>query len=267
MDKEFKGARAYITIPIGIERDVELLKKYPRAILLMGEIFTLLNTTGDFYMSNKRLSEILATTTKSINDWLKILEDKKLIKRIKVIDEKTKAIKGRKITAGPNLEKLTLLGWTRESYYPSNVEVSGVCTPTLHKKSSLKKHIKNHKNKSTESKSPHPPYKEIISYLNEKTGKTFKFSSKSNQSLINARFNEGFSLEDFKQVINKKVADWGNSDKMNQYLRPRTLFGTKFEDYLNEKVKNIPSKPNYDFTRPDWQANSVPDIADDNLPF
>lgn len=76
-------------------------------------------------------------------------------------------------------------------------------------------------------------YKEIISYLNEKTGKQFKHSSQKTQTAIHARLAEGFNLEDFRNVIDKKCADWLGDKKMEEYLRPETLFGTKFESYLN----------------------------------
>lgn len=78
---------------------------------------------------------------------------------------------------------------------------------------------------------------QIVSFLNEQTGKSYKAASKKTRTLIHARMNEGFTVEDFKTVIAKKCADWLNDDKMDRYLRPETLFGTKFEDYLNEKPK------------------------------
>ena len=59
---------------------------------------------------------------------------------------------------------------------------------------------------------------------------------------IKARLNEGFKLEDFKIVIDNKCSEWLNDKKMNQYLRPDTLFGTKFESYLNQKPKEITTK-------------------------
>ena len=77
------------------------------------------------------------------------------------------------------------------------------------------------------------PYKDIISYLNEKTGKRYNATSKKTKSLINARMKDGFTLEDFKTVIDNKCAQWLRDEKMNEYLRPSTLFGTKFEEYLN----------------------------------
>lgn len=79
--------------------------------------------------------------------------------------------------------------------------------------------------------------KEIISYLNEVTKSKFKYSSKATQSKINARLNEGYILDDFIAVIDKKWVEWRNTD-FEKYMCPETLFGTKFEKYLNQKTKS-----------------------------
>lgn len=48
---------------------------------------------------------------------------------------------------------------------------------------------------------------------------------------------EGYSVDDFKRVIDIKVAQWLNNPDMNAYLRPSTLFAPKnFENYLNENT-------------------------------
>ena len=80
------------------------------------------------------------------------------------------------------------------------------------------------------------PYQEVVQYLNQKTGKNFKHTSKVTQRHIRARLAEGFTVSDFKQVIDKKCSDWLRDQKMKEYLRPETLFGTKFESYLNSKT-------------------------------
>lgn len=74
---------------------------------------------------------------------------------------------------------------------------------------------------------------EIVDYLNQAANTSFKPSSKNTQSLINARTREGFTIDDFKAVIDGRVKAWANDPKMSEYLRPQTLFGTKFESYLN----------------------------------
>lgn len=77
--------------------------------------------------------------------------------------------------------------------------------------------------------------KNVINYLNEKANKNYKSSTAKTKALINARAREGFELEDFKKVIDIKTREWKGSD-MERYLRPETLFGTKFEGYLNEPM-------------------------------
>jgi uncharacterized phage protein (TIGR02220 family) len=76
---------------------------------------------------------------------------------------------------------------------------------------------------------------EIIDYLNQKTGSSFKANTKNTQSFINARLKEGFAIDNFKTVIDKKTVQWLSNPDMAIYLRPQTLFGTKFESYLNER--------------------------------
>lgn len=85
-------------------------------------------------------------------------------------------------------------------------------------------------------------YSQVVDYLNEKTGKHYKSSTPKTKTLINARVKEGFTLEDFKKVIDTKCDEWLDDKKMCNYLRPETLFGTKFEGYLNQDKKNITTK-------------------------
>ncbi len=91
---------------------------------------------------------------------------------------------------------------------------------------------------------PRIPYSEIVDYLNVKAGSNFKSTTKSTQTLIRARFAEGYTLEDFKTVIDKKAAEWLNTE-YQQYLRPATLFQpSKFDSYLNglERGTKAPKK-------------------------
>lgn len=79
-------------------------------------------------------------------------------------------------------------------------------------------------------------YEIVIEYLNKTIGSNFKKSSRKTKELIVARFNEGFKVEDFKTVIDKKFNEWGSNPKMSVYLRPETLFSNKFEGYLNQII-------------------------------
>jgi len=75
---------------------------------------------------------------------------------------------------------------------------------------------------------------EIVAFLNLTIGTSYRASSKKTISFINARLKDGFTLEDFKVVITKKATEWANRPDMAPYLRPETLFGPKFEGYLNQ---------------------------------
>jgi uncharacterized phage protein (TIGR02220 family) len=95
----------------------------------------------------------------------------------------------------------------------------------------------------------------IIDYLNESIKSNYRYTTKGTVNLIKARFKEGFTLDNFYDVIDKKVKEWYGTD-MEKYLRPETLFGNKFEGYLNTKntFKGSPrtsysSKSSFDNTK------------------
>jgi len=85
-------------------------------------------------------------------------------------------------------------------------------------------------------------YVDIIGYLNAKTGSNYKATTPKTKQLIQARLKEGFTLDDFKTVIDTKCLDWLKNNDMKKYLRPETLFGTKFESYLNQPQKELTTK-------------------------
>ena len=82
-------------------------------------------------------------------------------------------------------------------------------------------------------------YSLVIDYLNKKANTNYRPTTKNTQSFINARVKEGYTVEDFKKVIDSKSREWLGTD-FEKYLRPATLFGTKFENYLNEANKKAP---------------------------
>lgn len=94
--------------------------------------------------------------------------------------------------------------------------------------------------------------KNVIEYLNEKTNKKYKWKTQHTLKLINARINEGYTLSDFKIVIDKKCKDWLGTD-MEQYLRPSTLFApSKFDGYLNQPVsKGVTARTKWNEPKPE----------------
>lgn len=77
--------------------------------------------------------------------------------------------------------------------------------------------------------------KGIIDYLNIKTNSHYKYSTEKIRKLIKTRLNDNFTIDDFKTVIDKKTDEWLGTD-FEKFLRPETLFGNKFEGYLNQKT-------------------------------
>ena len=102
----------------------------------------------------------------------------------------------------------------------------------------------------------------IINYLNDVLETRYTTKSKSTNSLIKARLEEGHTVDDFKAVIDNKKREWGNDPKMVKYLRPETLFkASHFESYLNEsKPKEIDHSKDY-YQKPEY----VPPTEEEEL--
>lgn len=161
MEKVFEGSKAFLNIPVGVARDKELLKK-PKTILLMGEIISMLNVTGEFFMSNKKISERLQVSTRTVNDYLDILEKKNLIIREKIMNDENGAIIGRKIRAGAALVKYISLGWGSTLHEGSEADFTPLVKPTSHKKNSINRSSNRAVNKSSSGKKEEDPEREKI---------------------------------------------------------------------------------------------------------
>ena len=129
----------------------------------------------------------------------------------------------------------------QESNIDSNIDIS----------SSIKKEYKESQQESDFTAA-------VVDYLNEKAGTHYRAAVAKTQSLIKARANEGFTEADFRTVIDKKCADWIGTE-YEQYLRPQTLFGTKFESYLNGVPYNnrCQTQKKRPANVPDWVPDEV----------
>ncbi len=101
---------------------------------------------------------------------------------------------------------------------------------------------------------------EIVKYLNQAAGTSYKPNTPKTVRSIKARMKEGFTVDDFKAVIDKKVSEWAKTD-MQKYLRPETLFGTKFEGYLNQQIVKGKAPPG-SFNRIESRNYSKADFAE-----
>jgi len=139
---------------------------------------------------------------------------------------------------------VTIINWgTYQNSESQNVQVNvqqvSNRRATDEQQMSTNKNVKNEKNKDIVEKESRPdniPYKVIVSYLNEKANTHFKHTTPETKRLIKARWNQGFDLGAFRYVVDVKCNQWACDDKMVSYLRPITLFGNKFEGYLNEAM-------------------------------
>lgn len=255
---EFKGSNIFLNIPINIARDPVLLDKTPKGILLMGEIVSMLNVTGKFFMSNAEMAKRLMVSQSTVKNYLDLLEERGYIVRKIIYKENSKQIVGREITLGQS----AVLGWGNALTEGRSIAKPRVGQPTDHKKNSIREQYKRTDKDIGQAEPDDIPYKEIIDYLNKKTGRRFPATAKRNREPIHARWREGYRLEDFKRVIDNKCFSWANDPKMSAYLRPTTLFSPKFSDYLNEN--NIPANATpYDLK--DFENQKLP--QDDDLPF
>lgn len=109
---------------------------------------------------------------------------------------------------------------------------------TIEEKKEVKKGRKDIYNVSSPTSGDRPayPYEDIIAYLNQKAGTHYRHTSEDSRKHIRARINEGYVVADFHKVIDKKTAEWKGGE-MEKFLRPSTLFGLKFESYLNQSIR------------------------------
>ncbi len=134
---------------------------------------------------------------------------------------------------------ITIVNWNKYQNYEQQIERPMGDTSTIKKQRVLT--IKECKNIRMKENSKYI-VEQVIDYLNQKVNKNFKTNSKDTVRHINARLSDGYTLDDFKKVIDNQSSKWLNTS-MEDYLRPSTLFGSKFESYLNSRPqKELKSK-------------------------
>lgn len=198
--------------------------------LMYGEITALSSKSGYCWAENRYFAELYDVHKITISKWLKNLEDNGYIKTELKYVYGTKQVSKRLIYINDTPISQITKGYKSNDYDPVSQNAKEELSTTSNN---------NTRDINTLSRnSTRTPYKEIIDYLNEKTGRKYKHTAKVNQRVIKARMNEGYTLEDFKTVIDKKTAGWNDDVKMKEFLRPETLFSTKFDRYLNQETES-----------------------------
>lgn len=226
----------YSIIPANVRYDDKICAN---AKLLYGEITALCNEKGFCWARNEYFASLYKTTKETISRWIRQLKERDYI-RVQIFYKKDSKEIDKRIIAISN-------------QYPINEKINTPCqknqsipidknvmTPCQKCQDPIDKNVKENTT-SINNTINNNIYSRVIEYLNQKTSKNFKSTSQKTKKLIQARINESFTIEDFYKVIDIKTTEWKNNKEMSRYLRPETLFGTKFESYLNQncKQKNI----------------------------
>lgn len=207
--RDFKGV--WIPREVWLDKRLSALDK-----VILTEIDSLDQGDNGCYASNQHLAEFCQCSERKVSD--------AVTKLIKCGYISVASFDGRKRTLRSNLSNV--LGRLEKSARQDSKKCEAESQNLLQSNTYRK----------TSTNTDKAIYVEIVDYLNQKAGTRYRATTSSTRKHIKARIDEGFTVEDFKTVIDKKCSEWLGNSKMEQYLRPETLFGTKFEGYLNAKV-------------------------------
>ncbi len=237
----------------------------------------MLNTTGKFFMSNKTIAKRLDCTPQAVNNYLQLLEEKKLIVRTKVHDKNTNAIVGRIIKAGPALINARLLGLTTDVGEGSKQAFKGVVNERLYKDNNLKEQYKRTNiNSASHSNAPsvsqlENEFEEVWSKYPNKKGKKQAFNHYKAWRKSSAKHTNEYLLERLKiYMVDLQKNSWKHP------MNGSTWFNGRFDDEL--ETENVAPANKYeqegyyddykDFVRDDGKGDNLLDgVSDDELPF
>lgn len=213
--------------------------------ILYSEITALMGKNGVCWATNKYFAELYNVSKETVSRWIKNLNNLGHICVQVVRDVRTNEVIERTITL-PTIEIIKSIGIDENVNTPP---LKIINTPPL-------KNVKEN-NTSNNNTSINNIYSEVLDYLNEKAETRYR-NVESNFKHIKARMNEGFKIEDFKVVIDKKCKEWKGTE-FEKYLTPETLFRpSNFEKYLNQKI----IKPKQEFEQRQYTKEDFENIFD-----
>lgn len=215
MDQERKFKGIWIPKEIWITQDLSIQEK-----IILVEIDSLEDEVRGCFASNKYFANFFQLSASRVSHIINDLEAKGYIELSYIKDGKEIKERQIKIKRPPYPEVLQIcnrgIANTQEGYCENSEENN--------------KDINNIK-----------IINNIVDYLNTKANTHYKSTTNKTKTLINSRLREGFTEEDFKTVIDKKCEEWLQTD-YEKFIRPDTLFGTKFESYLNQRQTIKPKR-------------------------
>ena len=233
---QFKSSNAFLMIPAGAAHDSNLLKK-PKAILLLGEIISMLNVTQNFYASNREMARRLDCSPRTIQDYLNFLEKEKLIIRDVEKDENGE-VKGRNIYAGERLGELFAQGWKPDKndfentprYRQRDPHVTDNTTP--HVTDNVTPHVTDNVTPTLQTTYK---YNSVIEHDNKTVSSSDKKLSKNKL--------EKMLKNDFEEVWKIYPKKQGKKDALRHYMAWRKEDKNHTNDFLikklNEYIKYI----------------------------
>lgn len=279
LEQQQPGYYSILTASVRYDKDLNANEK-----ILFSEITALSNKYGYCTASNKYFSNLFQADERSIRRWVSnlkqhgyikinlITKDKEIIARriypmsgggdrnVRGYGQKCPEGGGRNVLYNNTSNNNTSNNNTSiNNNILSGKEPDPTPEPEEKENSEFTQKTSDSKKSEATSKTENIPYDRVIKYLNDKAGTNYRATNKATQRLIKARFNEGMTTKDFKKVIDTKCDDWLKDPKMCEYLRPATLFGSKFESYLNQKPKRL------DQYATDWHEYSTRADTDTNV--
>lgn len=223
----------YAIIPAEVRYDHRLKANEK---LLYGEVTALCSSSGECWASNKFFAELYDVHITNVSRWVNSLVDKGYLESQLVYKEGTKEIEKRVL-------RLSSVSKNVKTPHSKNVKTS-ISKNAKENNTSINNTSMNNNILSSNLDATKGKAVEIIDYLNEKAGKRFSHKTKETAKHISARLKDGYTVEDFKRVIDNRVMKWSRDKKMKEYIRPDTLFTpTNFEKYLNDSLDNLPDRP------------------------
>lgn len=248
MNRAFKGI--WIPKEIWLDKELSWIEKF-----LLVEIESLDNEQG-CWASNDYFASFFGVSKDRISKLISGLNKKGYITVELIYKKGTKAVEKRVVKITDRYRSKQLEGIGENTYTPIGENAEDNNT-------SFNNTINNTKDNMSD-KSDVVPYLEIIDYLNLKAEKKFKCVA-GHKKYIKARWNEGYRLDDFKHVIEIKSKEWLNTPAV-KYLQPSTLFGTKFDQYLNQKDAS-PVGFNNGYTKQTIRKETLPEWASDDYDY
>lgn len=212
----------YAIIPANVRYDKKLKDK---AKLLYGEITALSNKEKQCWASNRYFADLFGVSIATISRLISNLIKEGYIDIFFNYEEGTKLIKNRILI--PIDKNVKGYYQNRQGGIDENVKDNNTSI------NNKKEYINN-------------IVEQVINYMNELANTSFKTTTQKTRSLIKARLDDGFTVEDLKDVVFYTYKEWVENKTQwhdgvysDKYFRPSTIFaGSKIEGYLQDYKRN-----------------------------